>query len=251
MKEEFTFIQIITTGPNPILDRICYISLSVFNKSLNHRETYSTWINPEKKISENFEKFLGITNQELKASPKFSEISSQVMRMIKNKKLGVFSSETKILDFIKEELFNIGIDFNYKNSDLILVKDIEEALQGKNIEHMYFKYYDTKLPENFDYTKVIGEVFKQQCILLNKDFDKFDIKEVITRDFYNISESYVYEKDNKLFFNFGRHKDKDVATVNKNYIEWVLYNEFPLKIKKLIVDYLNDEQFNIDRFKNY
>ena len=67
----------------------------------------------------------------------------------------------------------------------------------------------------------------------------------------NISESYVYEKDNKLFFNFGRHKDKDVATVNKNYIEWVLYNEFPLKIKKLIVDYLNDEQFNIDRFKNY
>ena len=52
MKEEFTFIQIITTGPNPILDRICYISLSVFNKSLNHRETYSTWVNPEKKISE-------------------------------------------------------------------------------------------------------------------------------------------------------------------------------------------------------
>ena len=100
MKEEFTFIQIITTGPNPILDRICYISLSVFNKSLNHRETYSTWVNPEKKISENFEKFLGITNQELKTSPKFSEISSQVMRMIKNKKLGVFSSETKILDFI-------------------------------------------------------------------------------------------------------------------------------------------------------
>ena len=157
----------------------------------------------------------------------------------------------EILDFIKEELFNIGIDYNYKNSDLILVKDIEEALQGKNIEHMYFKYYDTKLPENFDYTKVIGEVFKQQCILLNKEFDKFDIKEVITRDFYNISESYVYEKDNKLFFNFGRHKDKDVATVNKNYIEWVLYNEFPLKIKKLIVDYLKDEQFNIDRFKNY
>lgn len=54
MKEGFTFIQIITTGPNPILDRICYISLSVFNKSLNHRETYSTWVNPDKKISEKF-----------------------------------------------------------------------------------------------------------------------------------------------------------------------------------------------------
>lgn len=251
MKEGFTFIQIITTGPNPILDRICYISLSVFNKSLNHRETYSTWVNPEKKISEKFETFLGISNKELKSYPKFIEIHSQIMRMIKGKTLGVFSSETKTLEFLKEELFNVGIDYKYKNSDLILVKDIEEALQGKNIEHMYFKYYDEKLPENFDYTKVIGEVFKQQCILLNKDFDKFDIKEVIIKDFYNISESYVYEKDSKLFFNFGRHKDKDVATVNKNYIEWVLYNEFPLKIKKLIVDYLKDEQFNIDRFKNY
>lgn len=251
MGEGFAFIQIISTGPNPILDRICYISLSVFNKSLNHRETYSTWLNPEKKISENFETFLGISNRELKSYPKFIEIHSQIMRMIRGKKLGMFSSETKTLEFLKEELFNVGIDYKYKNSDLILVKDIEEALQGKNIEHMYFKYYDSKLPENFDYTKVIGEIFKQQCILLNKDFDKFDIKEVIIKDFYNISESYVYEKDSKLFFNFGRHKDKDVATVNKNYIEWVLYNEFPLKTKKLIVDYLKDEQFNIDRFKNY
>lgn len=236
---EYTFIEIKTTGFNPVLDKICFLSVTEFSKELKPLRSYSTWINPEVNISEAVSKFLGITNQDLEEFPVFSDIVDIIHPFLKGKVLGAFDDSIDTIEFLKEAFFDEDIKFKYLKRDFILVKKIEDFIHKRNLSNLYLKYTGDKMTDSSFKTKEVGEIFKKQCELIGEDPSTFQYFKNIRNERVEVIVKYLYELDSKLYFNFGKYKDKDIKTVDKNYIKWILDGDFSTELKNKIEEYLN------------
>ena len=102
-----------------------------------------------------------------------------------------------------------------------------------------FKYYGKKVKEKEEYTKEMGEIFKAQMELLKTTPQEFNYADFVKKDVMELIDKYLYEVDGVLYLNFGKHIDKDLKDVPKQYIEWILDADFTLQIKERIREYLN------------
>lgn len=240
MKENYVFIDIRTTGFNPILDKICYIALTKFNSELKPMRTFSTWVDPEIGMKVEAEKRLGITAEELKEFPPFRENMKIIKSFLKDATIGTFEySRYSVLEFLREEFFMEEVKFDYKKRDLIFVKEVEDAIFKRDIKNLMFKYYGKKVREKEEYTKEMGEIFKAQMELLKTTPQEFNYADFVKKDVMELIDKYLYEVDGVLYLNFGKHIDKDLKDVPKQYIEWILDADFTLQIKERIREYLN------------
>lgn len=238
MNKGFTFIEIKTTGFNPVLDKICYISLTQFDTLMRARKSFSSWINPEVRLSSGASKFFDITNKELQEYPTFSEIASIIYPLIKDNTLGSFSKEVDVIEFLREELFMCDIQLKYLKKDFIVVKDLEEVINKRDVKTLHYKYTGKKTEDKEDYTKEIGEIFKYQCDMLYDDYKTFKYSKYIKNDMVEFTDKLLYEVDGILYLNFGKFKDTDVKRLPKHYITWIMDSDFPVVVKTKINEYL-------------
>ena len=57
------------------------------------------------------------------------------------------------------------------------------------------------------------------------------------QNFADLAGRFVFNADNEVVFNFGKHKNVPVATVLKNepgYYGWMMGGDFPLFTKKIL-----------------
>lgn len=238
-KNGYTFIEIKTTGDNPILDKIFYISLTKFGPDMRPRKSFSTYIDPELPVSERFERIHGISNEELAEFLPFKEHSETIYSFVKDNVLGTYAYDGKnVLEFIKEEFFAQGIRLKYLKKDFVVIKDLEEAMFQRDLESLYYKYTAKKLGENDIRVKAVGEIFKQQCKFLGQTTQEFDYSKFVKNKGMDLIDKYIYEAEGKVYLNFGKYQDKDVKNIPKSYIEWVLDGDFLLSVKDKIREYL-------------
>lgn len=237
MNKGFVFLDIVTTGYSPILNKIVYIDITQFDLDMKPKKSYNTWINPEEKVSSAFEKAFNITNKELSEYPTFDAVYDIIYSLIKDRTLGTHESKIDVVEFLKEELFNVGIEFKYKKKDLVFTKIIEDTLFERNVDNLYYKYEGTHNNKATN-SKKIGEIFKHQCNFLNVDYKDFNYSKNMSNKELEYADKYLYEASGKLYLNFGKFKDTDIEEVKKDYIEWILESDFPTEVKNKIKDYL-------------
>lgn len=237
MNKGFVFLDIVTTGYSPILNKIVYIDITQFDLDMKPKKSYNTWINPEEKVSKTFEKAFNITNKELSEYPTFDAVCDIIYSLIKDRTIGIHESKIDVVEFLKEELFNVGIDFKYKKKDLIFTKTIEDTLFERDINSLHIKYSGISDNKSSN-SKKIGEIFKYQCEFLNTKYSEFEYSKNMKNKEIEYADKFLYEASEKLYLNFGKYKDIDIKEIRPDYIEWILESDFPTEVKNKIKEYL-------------
>nr|MBP6378125.1 3'-5' exonuclease [Kaistella sp.] len=125
-----------TTGTNVAKDRIVEISILKVNPDAS-RESRTWLVNPEMYIPKESTAVHGISDEDVKNSPKFSEIAPKVMEMISGTDLGGFNSNRFDVPLLAEELLRAGIDFDLNKFKLVDAQTIFHKMEPRNLTAAY------------------------------------------------------------------------------------------------------------------
>lgn len=249
-KKGYSFIEIKTTGKDPVLDRIIYIAVSVFAENMKLKKSYSTFVNPETTVSEKILRKIEVTQKGLERAPIFFDISETIWNLIEGTRICFYSPVIRVAEFLKEELFSAGYRLKLEKNSIIDMCKLEDKISGRTLKDKFFKYTGHEMDYHLP-TMAAAEVFKGQCRLLRIDPSEYSQVAKIDFPFEELQDKYLQLDGNTYFMNFGKHYGKALESVPEDYIQWVLYEDFPHTMKQKILDYLGHEKFDLINCEEY
>ena len=119
----YSIIDIEATGGNSKIGRITEVAIYNFDGNQVFK-TYSTLVNPERKIPIYVQRLTGITNKMAKDAPPFKVVAQEIFEMLDG---NCFVAHNVKADysFIKDELANAGIEFR---SDRLCTLELSKKL---------------------------------------------------------------------------------------------------------------------------
>jgi len=266
------FFDLETTGIKVATDRIVEISIVRVNID-GSTKIKTKRINPGMHIPAEVTAIHGITDEDVRDAPKFSEVAHELDQFLENCDLAGFNSNHFDIPLLVEEFLRTEVDFDLKGRRFIDVQNIFHKMEPRNLYAAY-KFYCSKDLENahsaeadtlatFEILKAQLDRYKDTVI---KDH-KGKVIQPIVNDVRALSDfSYVtknvdlighiiFNNKNEEVFNFGKHKGKVVAEVFKSepsYYDWIMKSEFPLSTKKVVTSIklrgFNNESVKLDLF---
>jgi len=248
------FFDLETTGIKVATDRIVEICIYKVNPD-GSTKTKTLKINPGIPIPAEVTKIHGITDDDVKDAPKFSEVAHELAHFLDNCDLAGFNSNHFDIPLLVEEFLRADVDFDLKNRKFIDVQNIFHKMEPRNLFAAY-KFYCNKDLENAHSaeadTIATFEILKAQ-LERYQDVDYKDregkLSKPIVNDVKALSEfthvtksadligHIVYNDKMEEVFNFGKHKGKkveDVFRAEPSYYDWMMKGEFPMSTKNLI-----------------
>lgn len=250
MGKGYSFVDIKTTGKDPVLDRIIYIAVSLFGENMKLKKSYSTYVNPETTVPARILKKIEVSQKGLERAPIFFDISETIWDLINGTKICFYSPGLRVAEFLKEELFSAGFRLKLEKNSVIDMCKLEDKISGRSLKDKYYKYtgqvMDYHLP-----TMAAAEVFKGQCRLMRVDPSDYNEVARIDFPFEELQDKYLHFDGKTYLMNFGKHYEKPLEEVPEDYIQWVLYEDFPHSMKQKILDYLGHEKFDLINCEEY
>ena len=123
----YAILDIETTGLSPSAEKITEIAIYIHDGK-KVVESFSTLINPEKKIPYRIIQITGINNQMVESAPKFYEVAKKIVELTDNK-IVVGHNVRFDYGFIRNEFKSLGFDFQRKTIDT--VKLSRKLIPGK------------------------------------------------------------------------------------------------------------------------
>jgi len=248
------FFDLETTGIKVATDRIVEICIIRINPD-NSTKIKTSRINPGILIPFEATAIHGITNEDVKDAPSFSQIAHELAQFLDGCDLAGYNSNHFDIPLLMEEFLRAGVDFELKGRRFVDVQNIFHKMEPRNLKAAY-KFYCEKDLENAHSaeadTMATYEILKAQ---LDRYKDsvfkdrKGNVTQPVINDVKALSDfSYVtrnvdlighivYNDKNQEVFNFGKHKGKLVAQIFRDepsYYDWMMKSEFPLSTKKVV-----------------
>lgn len=230
-----------TTGTNVAKDRIVEISiLKVYPDA--SRESRTWLVNPGMYIPKESTAVHGISDEDVKDSPKFEEISAKVMEMITGCDLGGFNSNRFDVPLLAEELLRAGIDFDLSKFKLVDAQTIFHKMEPRNLTAAY-KFYCRKELTNAHSAEAdvlaTFEVLDAQVAHYEELPNEIaGLSEFSHHSrFADLAGFIAFDDDAKEIFTFGKYKGqrvKDVFQKDLGYYGWIQNADFPLYTKKVL-----------------
>ena len=243
------------TGLNITKERIVEIAILKINPD-GSEERFKTLINPEITISEEVTKIHGITNEDVKNAPTFSQILDKIIGFINDADLAGYNSNKFDIPLLAEELLRAGSSYDLSNKKFIDVQNIFHKMEQRTLVAAYKFYCEKELIDAHDAmndTNATWEVLKAQLeryesLENNVSFLSTFSKNGNSLDF---AGRLATNDKNEAIYNFGKHKGKTVKEVHKlepGYYSWFIspQTDFPLhtkqKLKEVMESLKNDEK---------
>ena len=142
LKNPLAFFDVKTTGTNIATDRI--IEISILKVDPSHREDSITIrINPTIPIDPKATEVHGITDEDVKDSPKFNEVAKSLVHLLEGCDLAGYNSNKFDIPILAEEFLRAGIDFDLKKRKLIDVQVIFHKMEQRTLSAAY-KFFCNK-----------------------------------------------------------------------------------------------------------
>jgi DNA polymerase III subunit epsilon len=193
-KNNFTIIDVETTGGSPFFSRVIEIGLLKVEKG-EVVEEFQTLVNPGQDIPEFITKMTGIDNQAVSKAPVFSDIADDLLTKFED---AIFVAHNVAFDygFIKEEYRRLGYGFNldrlctvrlsralfkeHKRHNLSIlierygfeIKNRHRAFDDAKVLWDFMQMLQKDMPEQLDKTM-------QQLIIKNRYKTKKPLPEII------------------------------------------------------------------------
>ncbi len=258
-----------TTGLDLVKERIIQISyIKVFPNGKEERKNY--YINPEKSIPLEVVAITGISDQDVKDSPTFKQIASDLNNDFQGCDFAGYNSNHFDIPMLAEEFLRAGIDFDFSKCRLIDVQTIFHKMEQRTLAAAYKFYCGRKMEEDFEahradqdteatYRVLLGELEmysperqEEPSRQLKNDMDTLASFSKINNniDFAGriawkemkdaAGNTLLDENGNPLrqeVFTFGKYKGEAVADVlqkDSGYFSWMLNSEFTYNTKQVL-----------------
>lgn len=224
MERDIIFFDLETTGVDTQQSRVVQIAATKL-KTNGEKEHKQYLINPTIPIPQEASEVHGIYDEDVKDSPTFKELSKNMKAFFSGCDLGGYNSDKFDIPLLNAEFERAGqgsIDWEFNSVDVFSLYrklfpnslgDVYKRLVGKDLENAH----DAKA--DIDATMEILEVLK-------KDFSDLpdntkELEDFIYEDKKRVDLSgFFYEKDDEVFWSFGKYKDTPVKGTDSGYINW-------------------------------
>lgn len=241
LKNPIVFFDLETTGINIVTDRIVELSyLKIFPDGKEESQTFL--VNPTIPIPPKTTAIHGISDEDVKDAPPFSEMAKKLSKIIEGCDLAGYNSNKFDIPLLAEELLRAEVDIDLKKRKFIDVQVIFHKKEQRTLSAAYKFYCEKELTNAHSAeadTRATYEILQSQ---LDKYSDlKNDIEELAKFSSHNRNADLVgriiYDEDGSELFNFGKYKGKKVEEVldkDPAYFSWMINSEFPLYTKKVL-----------------
>lgn len=235
------FVDLETTGIDYAKDRIVEIAAVKLLPDGNVVEKVHR-INPTIPIPKEVTAIHGITDEDVKDAPKFSDVAKEYFLFMNDCDLAGFNSNRFDFPFLTEEFLRAGVSFETEGRKFIDVQRIFHNMEKRSLEAAV-KFY---LLRNHDGAHGAAADARATMEVLQAQLDKYpDALKNDTQFLHNVSKDGDFvDMGRKMYFDkgvekfgFGKHKGipvEDVFRKEPGYYEWILKADFPLDMKAKI-----------------
>jgi len=246
LQRPLAFFDLETTGLNISRDKIIEISILKVNPDQSE-ETLTLKINPEIQIPAESTEIHGITNEDVKDCPTFTEVAERIKEFIGEADLAGYNSNKFDIPFILEQFLAHDIDFSMEGRKFIDVQTIFHKKEQRTLEAA-LQFYCQKDLENAHSaeadTRATFEVLKAQI-------ERYEDVENDVDFLCEFSQAGKFKKidfvgrlalneKGEIIYNFGKHVGKTLKEVfdkEPGYHRWMIDNDFPLYTKQILKEH--------------
>lgn len=241
LKNPVIFFDLETTGINVAVDRI--VELSFLKVDVNGNESSKTIrVNPGMPIPPKSTEIHGITDEDVRDAPQFSEIARTIAKDFEGCDLAGYNSTKFDIPLLAEEFLRADVDIDLKKRKFIDVQIIFMKKEPRTLTAAYKFYCDKNLDNAHSAeadTRATYEILKSQ-LEYYKDLEN-NVSSLAEFSSHNRNVDFagriVYDDNDVEVFNFGKYKGKPVEEVlseNPGYYSWMMQGDFPLYTKKVM-----------------
>lgn len=252
LKRPLAFFDLEATGINVGADRI--VEIAILKAMPDGSEEVKTWrVNPEMPIPLQTSLIHGIYDEDIANEPTFKVLAKDIADFIGDSDLAGYNSNKFDIPMLLEEFLRADIDFDMNERKFVDVQNIFHQMEQRTLKAAYKFYCQEDLVNahaaEADVIATYRVLLGQLEMYKEKEFEnKQGVKSIpVVNDvdalhvFTNIHKPVdfagrmVYNDDNEVCFNFGKHKGKttqQVFSIEPSYYAWMKQGDFPLYTKK-------------------
>ncbi len=241
LKNPLIFFDLETTGIDVAADRIVEISYLKISPN-GEEESKTIRVNPTIPIPAKVTAIHGITDEDVKDAPRFSEIAKNLVQVFEGCDFAGYNSNKFDLPLLAEEFLRANVDIDLKKRKFVDIQVIFHKKEQRTLSAAYKFYCDKDLTNAHTAeadTVATYEVLKAQ---LERYSDlPNDIDELSKFSSHNRNADFlgriVYDDEGHEVFNFGKYKGQRVEEVLKKdsgYYGWMMNGQFPLHTKNVL-----------------
>ncbi len=243
LKRPIIFFDLETTGVDTSKDRI--VELSMIKIMPDGEKIIKTRrINPQMPIPESSTAIHGISDEDVKDCPTFTQIAKSLEQFIAGCDFGGFNSNRFDLPVLVEEFLRAGVDVDLKRRKFIDVQNIFHKLEQRTLVAAYKLYCGKDLTDAHSaeadtmatYEVLLAQIERYEELNNDVDFLADFSTRVETADY---AGRIIYNDKGEECFSFGKHRGKVVSEVfekEPSYYAWMMEGDFPLYTKKVITE---------------
>lgn len=243
--EQTTFMSTLyldfeTTGLDTGMDRIIEVGMVLEDDSSGEREEFQTLVYPSCPIPAESTEIHGITDEDVKEAPKFSEVFEQIQALVnKCDTIGGYNV-TFDLKVLMAESRRLSKPLNLHDKKIIDMQKIFFHHEPRNLTAA-LKFYCNKELEGGhralnDVVATI-DVFKAQIERYNLDLDNQEVKDYAELQLpLDSNGAFSLNPKQQVVINFGKFKGKVAngkAQDIRNYLGWMINAQFPPDTKAI------------------
>lgn len=238
LSRPLAIFDIEATGLNISKDRIVEIAIIKVQPN-GVEETFTVRVNPEMEIPKEVSEIHGITYEDIKNAPPFSEVAPDILNFIGDADLAGYNSNKFDIPILAEEFLRVNIEFDLASKQFIDVQNIFHKMEQRTLSAAYQFYCKQELINShnaFADTYATWEVLKAQL-------EKYENLEPTTEFLADFSKGSNFNlvdfagrlarnENDEVVYNFGKHKGKTIEKVNQEepgYYGWFISDstDFP------------------------
>jgi DNA polymerase-3 subunit epsilon len=225
LKNPLIFFDLETTGVDVAADRIVEISyLKIYPNGDEESKTMK--VNPTIPIPAKVIAIHGITDDDVKDAPKFSEIANSLTKVFEGSDFAGYNSNKFDLPLLAEEFIRAGTDIDLKKRKFVAYKfycdkELKNAHSAEADTQATYEVLKAQLEKYNDLPNDIDELSKYSSHNRNVDF----------------LGRIIYDDEEHEIFNFGKYKGQRVDEVLKKdlgYYGWMMNGQFPMHTKNVL-----------------
>lgn len=252
LKRPLAFFDLEATGINVGADRI--VEIAILKAMPDGSELVKTWrVNPEMPIPLQTSLIHGIYDEDIANEPTFKTLATEIAEFIGESDLAGYNSNKFDIPMLLEEFLRAEVDFDMNNRKFVDVQNIFHQMEQRTLKAAYKFYCQEDLINAHaaeadviaTYKVLLGqlEMYKEtefeskqgvKSIPVVNDVDALHIFTNINKP-VDFAGRLVYNDNDEVCFNFGKHKGKTTAqvfSVEPSYYAWMKNGDFPLYTKK-------------------
>ncbi|MBN1414367.1 MAG: 3'-5' exonuclease [Bacteroidales bacterium] len=241
LKNPLIFFDLETTGIDVANDRIVEISyLKIYPNGDEESKTMK--VNPGISIPKKATDIHGITDEDVKDAPLFSEVAKSIMKVFEGCDFAGYNSNKFDLPLLAEEFLRAEIDLDLKKRKFIDIQVIFHKKEQRTLSAAYKFYCDKNLNEAHSAEADTRATYE----ILQAQLDRYpdlsnNVDDLSKYSSHNRNADFlgriVYDDEDCEVFNFGKYKGQRVTEVLKKdpgYYGWMMNGSFPLHTKKVL-----------------